>query len=344
MIALPIIAWLLFADNSVQKIVTEPATAEQAKPAELGQKKPPIALPQSDQNIHTKSEPAELQQSSVKPEPRVSLIEQWREEMLSSGSAEDLLVLASLEGDEDLREQLLFEALMLDPQNTLVNFMVIEHCLAKPNSTHCGPHVFDVLAEMDGNNGLVRDFKAVQAYRDGDVDAALVSLGESLSTKVADDYQWQHISAVGDALTERGAERDGKFIEEVLSATSARKSERMSEMMRMCQEQMSNSLWRDICFGRGLALSRTGLSMTTQMLGHSMVVHSSAGSEDLRKHYMNQMLGKSNEYHSLSNSLSDRVVNNENWKLSDQQWQEYLSTYSERGEMEALKYLIHAAD
>ncbi len=340
-LTLPLLVWYFQASDSDESLVSAEASGEENNQQSSGQNTAArlgdvvsgeAVVKTSPQNTVAAPEPTE---QAAEREP---LLDQWREELSSSGNAEDLLVVATLERDPDAYEALLFEALLLDPQNTLVNFMVIEHCLSSPNSTQCGPHVFDVLDDLDSNNGMVRDFKAIQTYRDGDVDTALVSLGEALSTKVADDYQWQHMAAVGEALSQRGQNRNGDFVKAVFQATAARSGERMSEMMRMCQEQSSNAMWRDICFGRGLALSKTGLSMSSQMLGYSMVVNSSASSEGLRDHYMDQMIDKGREYHKLTKALK-LDLSNPDWQMSGQQWQHYVSIYANSGELEALKYL-----
>jgi len=316
-----------------QNAVTTVPVSETLAPSTMA-----VAPPAEDSS--PPASPVPLPSAALEQAPDDEL-ETLREDLASSSDAGDLLVAASLEGDEEKREALLFEALMLDPYNALVNFMVIEHCLITPNSSQCGPHVFDVLESLDANNGAVSDLQAIQAYRNGDVDSALEALSQATSAKVTDDYRWQHIAAIGDSLEKRGMEKDGEFFIKTQRLSAQRSGERMMAMIRMCNEQNTNAQWRDACMGRGVSMSSNALSQSSQMLGYGLAAHSGQSEEPFSQHYRSEMEGKSRYYYSLLQNVASTVDNSEGWHLTDQQWQDYLNVYANKGETAALEYVLH---
>lgn len=287
--------------------------------------------------------PAPVVEKKQQPSPFKQALEDWRQRLVTSGSVEDLMVAATLAAGVESREQLLFEALQLDPDNPLLNYMVIEHCLNAPASSQCGPEIFDALEIMDRNNGAVRDFKAIQAYRDGDVDGALQALYEATSTGVTDDYQWQTMAAVGDSLSRRGIPRNGDYMLEVISVAASSSGKRLAELSRICSEQQTNDQWRAACLGRGTVMSRNGLSLGSELFGYGLAMASATDTQAFLDEHQEWMNGQRAQFRDLSTRFKETVLANDNWQLSDQQWQTYLEIFASDGELAAFKYLVEDA-
>ncbi|WP_185234701.1 hypothetical protein [Teredinibacter franksiae] len=254
-------------------------------------------------------------------------------------SAEEFLLNISLEDDIEKRQALLFEALLLDPYNPLLNFLVIEHCLGYINSSQCGPEIFNALELLDAENAAVKDLKAVHAYQNGDVDGALEALKESLDMEVTDDYRWQRMDGISQVLSERGEIKDAAFIQKVLRLSSTREGLRFDGLNTMCREQQTNSDWRQLCLQRGTAMSKNSLSQNSKYVGYAIAA-SLSDNPEAEKNIIAGLNNQSEYIQGLNKQFDDITERNPDWQFSDREWEGYLRVYARDGEISATSYLL----
>jgi hypothetical protein len=263
------------------------------------------------------------------------ILDDWRKAIATSDSAEELLVAATLEADADKRETLLLEALRLDPYNPLINFMVAEHCLGAVNSTQCSPELFDVLESLDGDNGAVHDLKAIQAYRNGDIDGAAQSLMAASSSTITDAYEWQHMAAVAESLGSLGLERDAHFLKSVNDYADKRSGERKAILMSMCEQQRTSESWQQQCADRGKSMMENELSLDGRFFGFGLAVAASDNPEVFQQDYLKTLEMESQQMAHFISEVNARP----DFSMNETQWSEYLAVYGKEGEKAAMGYL-----
>lgn len=327
--------WWLLRDPGSKPIPSQPVpTAVGGAQATVGP--PPEAL--------VASQPATIQTPDNSPKPTSPGVTQeanWREALRGSDNPTDMLLLALQEGDVLQREALLGQALALDPYNPLLNYAVLEHCTAEMTSALCGPEYLDVLAALDANNGVVADFSAINAYRNGDFSGALASLNHASDAEFSDSFRWQHMSLLGDALIRQGRPIDAGLVTTAMSESLASSGARLGALFQMCQDQRTDSVWQDACAQRGLALSQSGKSWTSQDFGYGMAMSVVDHPDQLHQQLAELRVPQMQANQALSREL-ERQFDRKDWQLSQRQWHRFIDTYAQEGEQAALRFLVNS--
>lgn len=325
-VAVVIVGWVLL--KPTENIDVAPVAGERSAPAEA-----PLSVQQKKAvTTSVRSAPAAV------PLPVDSTI---KDNLAASQNPEDRLAAAMLEIDSGKRESLLFGALSQDPSNPLLNYLVVEHCLTHPSASQCGSYVLeDNLKQLDIRNGVVDDLSAIQSYQNGNLDNALNSLKAAGRDKLSDDYRWQKMEVLDDAFLRQGEERTAGFVQKVVQLSESTQSRRMPELIRMCQDQRSDPTWQEACVARGVSLSQHSLSFGGKMFGYGLAMASGDQPKQLVDTYEQSLQKESRKLLEMKQVYAHRVRSDNDWRLSDEQWQRYLSIYADSGELAALTYLV----
>lgn len=328
-VAVVIVGWLLLKSPS-DKVDVVPSMGERSAPTE--------AAP-SVQRKNAVTTSGRATPDKVKVPVSVDLT--LKDNLALSQNPEDRLAAAMLEIDSNKRESLLFSALSQDPSNALLNYLVVEHCLTYPSASACGSYALeDNLKQLDIRNGVVDDLSAIQRYRNGNLEGALDSLKAAGRDKLSDDYRWQKMQALDDAFLRQGEERTAGFVQKVVQLSEATQSRRMPELIHMCQDQRSDPLWQEACVARGVSLSQHSLSVGGKMFGYGLAMASGEQPQQMVDTFGQSLQKETRKLQEMEQVYAHRVRSDADWRLSDEQWQHYLTVYADAGELAALTYLV----
>ncbi|TVZ37440.1 hypothetical protein P886_1781 [Alteromonadaceae bacterium 2753L.S.0a.02] len=336
------VAWVTWRTDTNEPVISvAPGVAAPAVEIEAPPQAPTLSLYAAGSGPAAPSK----QNAGPGPEPALSpfaeALRRWRENIASSDNPVDQIVNAVLEQDSARQEELLYNALLLDPYNTLLNYTVLEHCLENSSSTLCGPEYLDMLQQVDGDNAVIQDFKALDAYRNGDYQTALRELAQANNARLTDMYRWQRLNMIADSLTRQGMPKDGEFFAEVLKDSRMHGGPRMAAMYQMCQDQRSDPNWQGTCLGRGLTMSRNAASAVSQDFGYGLAMSIVDDPNKLHNEIALEHQQRRNTYSGLQREM-ERVIADPQWRISDQQWQQFIEIYSQQGEQAALSYLLQS--
>ncbi|MBE8715569.1 hypothetical protein [Cellvibrio polysaccharolyticus] len=267
-------------------------------------------------------------------------LDDWIAEIRDSELPEHLLAAALLEKDTRTAFLRLQRLLQADPFHALLNMTLADHCLELPDPLFCNEQLRTRLMSFDGDNGRVRDFLALLAWQNGDLETALNELHESAHSSYSDDLWADQLQIIGESLTRFGwQERNRQWQKGVFGHAAAITNRSFSQLITLCREQIANAEWRSACRARGLNLAENGRTLLLQGIGLGLAQITSDADDPVvtrLKADQEEARGK------LVTLLEQSTLNNENGQglpLDDTRWQMYLDILRSEGEAAAFEYL-----
>ena len=239
------------------------------------------------------------------------------------------------------REELLLLAYAKEPNNVLVNYLMLKRCARDQTSTLCGLPVIDTLLQEDGDNQSTMTDAAILAFNLGDATKALSLLQKAAAATKNDDFYKRILESSDDALARQNLDRN--FMNQVRSniVATANGYTSYEKLLPICKQQAPSSpAWMSACKEIGSSLAK----YATNDLDHRTALILEATYSGLSEREIAQALDSVNkilaEEAVQSPPLMARLTEEQRTKtISDEAWEQYLAVYSSQGLNAAREYL-----
>jgi hypothetical protein len=266
--------------------------------------------------------------------------DRWLMQLQNSTAAVDQIAKAIYEKDAKKNLVTLKALLETEPQNSLVNYLLIQVCLSQADAAECSKNSLATLRTFESDNGVVRDLQFLNAYKKGDLSQALSAFSEANHSPYTDDFTFAKFSALAQSMEKFGIKRDLHMIANVEGVLAAGLANHLNSVASICNEKQSQAEWKDACFTRGQSLAERGRDGYSKIMGINFM---KSFGEKANPAFIKMREQFKTEWNSAAqnNSLWETMMA-KGWSPSDLQWQEFTVRYETQGESVAKRYLEKA--
>jgi hypothetical protein len=264
-------------------------------------------------------------------------VDRWFEQVRLSERPEDLLMAGLLsKSDPADKEAFLLRAFEAMPDDLLLNYAIADFCGHNTHASLCAMVGTERLIGLDADNSFMWTTVANNAYRNGDVDGALRYLQQAGGSAEYNSQSPQLIQLIDDSLTYHGAERRFRLVSATLGIHAAQiLPSHYSDLATMCREQTH---WQDTCRGVGQTMLSQGRDAMDIAYGRTLAGHQSPNNQ------LPPIPAKWGAFVQSSGSEEQlrliEILMEDNPRVADADWQEYLRLYEKDGAPAAYYYLV----
>jgi hypothetical protein len=261
----------------------------------------------------------------------------WLAQLQTSTATVDQIAKVIYEKDAEKNLVALKALLETDPQNSLVNYLLIQACLSQVDVTQCSKDSSLSLRTFESDNGVVRDLEFLSAYQKGDLSQALSALNEANHSPYSNDFTHAKFSALAQSMEKCGLKRDLQMVANIESVLAAGLANHLNSLASVCKENQAQPEWKDACYARGQSLAERGRDGYSKMMGLSLMKSFGEASDPAYLKLHNQF--KEDLRAANQNSLLWKTMAAKGWAPNDLQWKEFLTLYETQGDSVAKQYL-----
>lgn len=337
-IALVLGAMLLWQKNFLTPSTNEAAGLETIDPISTGQPipedSPPLVEPETDPQVpKPKIPPTDIPTRQVRDIYRL---------LNTSTDTNDIAIKSLLpEYSHEEMEVLLMAAYSQEPENVLVNYLMLKVCVRQPSSALCGFPTIDTLELVDGNNQNTMTDAAILAYQFGDAETALSLITRATTATDREDFYKRILETTANSMTSQGQIRSYETLISVHTLAAANGYTNYDKLLSICGEQAPGSVaWSAECRQLGASLTEHATNMQDRRIGMLLEARYSGESEEsirLALELLNQeLLAEERESLSLMSQLTGEQIKRH---IDDAAWQRYLEIYQSQGHNQARNFL-----
>jgi hypothetical protein len=270
---------------------------------------------------------------------------QWQAALAHSDNMYDLLI-ASLLHLNGRGDAYLLAAYNKDPNNVLINQRILINCLENPTLSYCASPYLESLLNHDADNGSTLALIAISYYKNGEINRALNLLQQVSLTPMANTHQSELYRQMDYSFARTDLPRDLISLSIQSALLSITSIPIQNSLYSECKNQAYLKHWREACFSAfehiekmnpmsadGVIASR--LKLFFQNLPESIVASQKAQLMEQQQHSFDK-------YNQSIEQLLAQIEQGQDAPMiiSHTVWEKFLGIYAERGELEALPFLI----
>ena len=283
-------------------------------------------------------------------------IDDWHEMqalLRESDNANDLLIAALFSQSSgamgvtnlNLAEELLLKALELEPDNLLVNHQIHRFCSQHDRYSICGLPYLNNIERLDPDNGHMLIQLATAYYDNGDLANALRLMQAAGSATSSSSYYAKYLKAVDESYAqhlntgERGLQQLTFYVGVVASLSISG----YNKLVDICRERIDavDNGWEKACRASANTLSEYGLTDLDRAFGYRLKhVYGGYTQEEIesimRDYYNERIMASQQQYVTFTPEF---YASNPNPKIPDAMWEEFITTFQEQGEHQAMLFL-----
>lgn len=261
----------------------------------------------------------------------------WLAQLQTSTAPVDQIAKAIYEKDAEKNLVALKALLETDPQNSLVNYLLIQACLSQTDATLCNKDSSLSLRTFESDNGVVRDLEFLSSYQKGDLSQALSALNEANHSPYTNDFTHAKFSALAQSMEKFGIKRDLHMIVSIEGVLATGLANHLNSVASICKEKQNQPEWKEACFARGQSLAERGRDGYSKVMGINFM--KSFGEESDPAYIKMREQFKAEGSAAIQNNSLWETMMAKGWAPNDVQWQEFLVRYETQSESVAKRYL-----